>query len=165
MPKYAVHPPRAHTSAYVSIRQHTSAYVSIRQHKSAYVSFLPGRCRRVCRAHAPRARAGTRPMHTSACVSIRQHTSAYVSIRQHTPRAQEPVRALVVQYLSLVVKYLSQPSSRISEEYAAHTPCAHTSAYVSIRQHTSAYVKRMPRTRPARIRQHTSAYASIRQHT
>jgi hypothetical protein len=32
----------------------------------------------------------------------------------------------------------------------------HTSAYVSIRQHTSAY---------ASIRQHTSAYASIRQHT
>jgi hypothetical protein len=31
----------------------------------------------------------------------------------------------------------------------------HTSAYVSIRQHTSAYVS---------IRQHTSAYVSIRQH-
>ncbi len=34
--------------------------------------------------------------------------------------------------------------------------CLHTSAYISIRQHTSAYVS---------IRQHTSAYVSIRQHT
>jgi hypothetical protein len=45
-------------------------------------------------------------------------------------------------------------------------------AYVSIRQHTSAYVSRRKRCalrlqRPPRpcIRQHTSAYASIRQHT
>jgi hypothetical protein len=40
-------------------------------------------------------------------------------------------------------------------ESSAQPVIAHTSAYVSIRQHTSA----LP------IRQHTSAYVSIRQHT
>ncbi len=43
----------------------------------------------------------------------------------------------------------------------------HTSAYVSIRQHTSAYAAPLPagaRSVPA-WRQHTSAYVSIRQHT
>ncbi len=37
----------------------------------------------------------------------------------------------------------------------------HTSAYVSIRQHTSAYVLALGRSRPGSIRQHTSAYVSI----
>jgi hypothetical protein len=41
------------------------------------------------------------------------------------------------------------------------------SAYVSIRQHTSAYVEILDAQPPLciRIRQHTSAYVSIRQHT
>jgi hypothetical protein len=48
--------------------------------------------------------------------------------------------------------------------------CQHASAYVSIRQHTSAYVSKghvVARgyvvRRVLRIRQHTSAYVSIRQ--
>jgi hypothetical protein len=42
----------------------------------------------------------------------------------------------------------------------------HTSADVSIRQHTSAYVSRRQHTSAyVSIRQHTSAYVSIRQHT
>ncbi len=50
--------------------------------------------------------------------------------------------------------------------------CHHTSAYVSIRQHTSAYGRVTERrlhchhtSAYVSIRQHTSAYASIRQHT
>jgi hypothetical protein len=55
-----------------------------------------------------------------------------------------------------------------------HSP-AHTSAYVSIRQHTSAYVRERsrqlahsaaaPTCAYVSIRQHTTAYVSIRQHT
>ncbi len=56
------------------------------------------------------------------------------------------------------------------------TDKTHTSAYVSIRQHSSAYVsthtisltKSSDNTHTSayvNIRQHTSAYASIRQHT
>jgi hypothetical protein len=57
--------------------------------------------------------------------------------------------------------------------YAYHCPsCISSSAYASIRQHTSAYVsirceRRCMRVivHPASPRQHTSAYVSIRQHT
>ena len=44
----------------------------------------------------------------------------------------------------------------------ASSPCSmrqHTSAYVSIRQHTSSHA-----SSPCSMRQHTSAYVSIRQH-
>jgi uncharacterized protein YerC len=43
----------------------------------------------------------------------------------------------------------------------------HTSAYVSIREHTSAYLEALANVREAvkYIREHTRAYESIRQHT
>jgi isocitrate/isopropylmalate dehydrogenase len=42
----------------------------------------------------------------------------------------------------------------------------HASAYVSIRQHTSAYVKAVEdQKRDLQVRQHASAYVTIRQHT
>ncbi len=60
--------------------------------------------------------------------------------------------------------------SSIRQYTSAHV--VHTSAYVSIRQHTSAYVVLQQWEHPlavnlfrTHLRQHTSAYFSIRQHT
>ncbi len=50
-------------------------------------------------------------------------------------------------------------ASNVLQQAGGH----HTSAFASIRQHTSAYVN--IRRRGIVIRQHTSAYVSIRQHT
>jgi hypothetical protein len=118
------------------MRQHTSAYVSIR---SAYVS--------------------------TAYVSIRQHTSAYVSIRQHSIRSAYVEAHLLT--VSVNVSFLFSCACQ-RRDYPRHTHSAvqHTSAYASIRLHTSrlppphslcgiAYVS---------VRQHTTAYVSIRQH-
>jgi hypothetical protein len=121
--------------AYVSIRQHTSAYVSIRQPSLLHIA------------------SPTAFFTTCKDVSIRQHTSAYVSIRQRCPS-------------SLL---------HTASATAFFTTCGdqHTSAYVSIRQHTSllhiasatAFLLPVKTSAYASIRQHTSAYVSIRQHT
>jgi hypothetical protein len=142
---------------------HASAYVSMRQHT----------CRKAPHAHSARSRASRIAM--PACVRIRPHTSACVSIRQHTPRM--PTRAAAP---------LASPCLRPACQHTAAyvSACQHTSAYVSaaaplgspcllptcplcvsIRQHTSAYVRmRQDTSGYVRIRQHTSAYVSIRQH-
>jgi hypothetical protein len=130
-------------TSFACIRQHTSAYVSIRQHTSAYVSIR---------------------QHTSAYVSIRQHTSAYVSrgaIRQHTFSLEEALKCSSTCHC--VLRSASAPESCVGI-------CLHT--YVSIRQHTSAYVSilcvtlsigsRVMRRNMPELRQHTSAYVSIR---
>jgi hypothetical protein len=54
-----------------------------------------------------------------------------------------------------------------ADSHASQT-CLHTSAYVSIRQHTSAYVSRLRSaadSHASQTCQHTSAYGSIRQRT
>jgi hypothetical protein len=67
----------------------------------------------------------------------------------------------IVQPLSCICQHTSAYVS-MRQHTSAHCVSAyvsirqHTSAYVSIRQHTSAHVS---------IRQHTSAHVSIRQHT
>jgi hypothetical protein len=148
---------RQHTSAYVSIHQHTSAYVSIRQHTSAYVSIR---------------------QHTSAHVSIRQHTSAYVSIRQHTYAylAFEAVHAVHSDSLVVATREIHRRwlKTLVRQQRRHHL---HTSAYVSIRQYTSACVcwqKTLVRQQRRHhlhtsayvsIREHASAYVSIREHT
>ena len=98
--------------------------------------------------------------HTSAFVSIRQHSSAYVSIRQHTS-------AYVSRHVDLpgsVNLTPLPPLVRLQVSLRRDSQCQHTSASVSIlqhtRQHTSAYVSIR-----VSIRQHTSAYVSVRQHT
>jgi len=114
-----------HTSAYVSIRQHTSAYVSILQHKSAYVGIR---------------------QHTSAYVSIRQHTSTYVSIRQHKsahvsiPALHRPLASSSLA--AYPVLHLVESALQVTEAHdaAGDLRAPPRSAYVSIRQHTSAYV-------------------------
>ena len=143
-----------HPSASVSIRQHTSAnsrqgwhlartkaYVSIRQHTSASVSI--------------------RPTRVASCShkSIRKNTSAYVSIRQG---------ATLLAQNSQVSEPAVQARS-IAQQHAVVTPprlrlCIHQhpSAYVSIRQHTSAACCCHSTTPPPL---HTSADVSIRQHT
>jgi hypothetical protein len=78
-------------------------------------------------------------MYISIIHQLTSHTSAYVRIRQHT--------------------YLERLCSFASTDSAAFRRMRHhlLAAYVCIRQHTpdtSAYVS---------IRQHTSAYVSIRQ--
>ncbi len=106
---------RPHTSAYVRIRQHTFAYVSIRQHTSerdleeeAYITILI--------------------VNASEYVSIRQRTSAYVSICQRERDLEEEAYITILIENALKVEGLRHP---------LHQPL-HTSAYVSIRQHTSA---------------------------
>ena len=95
--------------------------------------------------------------HTSAYVSIREHTSAYVSICEHGERrgAQQarlnrPVDS-IRQHSSAYAVYVSILSAYFKLRSLKEAGRQHTSAYVSIRQHT----------------QYTSAYAasvSIRQH-
>jgi hypothetical protein len=108
---------RQHTSAYVSIR--LSAYVSIRQHTSAYVSTslrLSGKGRRSsgdgyeC---VVLAREGPLPhIEDDCCLSATSAYAAYVSIRQYTKDRGPTLKTIAA--------------------------CQHTSAYCSIRQHTSA---------------------------
>jgi hypothetical protein len=81
--------------------------------------------------------------HTSASVSIRQHTSAYVSIRQHTSAyvlRRTYARALEARLVGI------EEREGWEEAYGVATLAMllpqvrlHTSACVSIRQHTSAY--------------------------
>ena len=75
----------------------------------------------------------------AAAVSIRQHTSAYVSIRQHTSRrGYIPLQRLRCQYLYCCT------SKAVNRVPACYRVAADTRkqrpAYVSVRQHTSAYV-------------------------
>jgi len=76
--------------------------------------------------------------------------------RRAPPSALHVSHALVVQPTAYV--RIRQHTSAYVCMSATHSLCSlqHTSAYVRIRQHTSAYV---------RIRPHTSACVSIRQHT
>jgi hypothetical protein len=114
-------------AAYVSIRQHTPAYVSIRQHMPAYVSIR---------------------QHTSAYVSIRQHPSAYVSIRQLHHLGDGNVGelgSLDVHAQSQYLYFCTSKASKLSTAFFfsamysfESASCLHTSAYVSLRQPTSA---------------------------
>jgi hypothetical protein len=116
--------------------------------------------------HARRAFA----RHEPAYVSIRQHTSAYASLTSPTTNTMHDGpshvtnRPLLSSGGSTVILISAEPKAASSPETGSmHTTCAH----VSIRQHTSAYVRPRARQRPALCTQpaHTSAYVSIRQHT
>ena len=95
--------------------------------------------------------------HTSAYVSIRQHTSAYVSIRQHTLARRMHMSAYVrrptesyeyectphasayvsIRQLARCIRQHTPAGQKCRMSMNAHCPQA---AYVSIRQHSSAYV-------------------------
>jgi hypothetical protein len=115
--------------------------------------------------------------------------AAAMSCAQHATACTSSIRQRIRQH------GISQHTSACTARYSlhvqhpsAHTSAWHKSAYVSMRQHTSAssaYVSIRQHTSPARprrrrvdppsihphasastrIHQHTSAYASIRQHT
>ncbi len=175
------------TSAYVSIRQHTSAYadalvnyVSIRQHTSAYASIRP---------------VNERADALVNYVSIRQHTSAHASIRPVNERADALVnlQPSTSCAASAGIRNATTPNAtlalhaarrngdsdevclRLERQQDSRRAVAsikrrpYTSACVSIRPHTSAYVRivgaRLPRLNAGPIRQHASAYVRIRQHT
>jgi hypothetical protein len=118
-------------------------------------------------------------------VYIRQHTSAYVSIRLHLGVCvHAPPRRSQQQETAAAWRQAHCSSPRLGTELQG-LACSdlHTSAYVSIRQHTSAWRQAhcsSPRlgtelqglaysdlhtSAYVSIRQHTSAYVSIRQHT
>jgi hypothetical protein len=122
-----------HTSAYVNIRQHKSAYVSIRQHTSAYRGVTQQNGSREAR------RSTCIRQHTSASTCIRQHTSAYV---KHT----SAYRGVTEQDGSLEARRSTNQATKRTLPRAAveaqtislRYQSQHASAYVSIRQHTSA---------------------------
>jgi hypothetical protein len=116
----------ARSSAYVSIRQHTSAYVSIR---------LQVRNEKLLARH-----------HTSAYVSMRQHTSAYV---RHTSAYNEQLlaRGVAVERVCNYWYFCTSKASKLST-------CSLEGLQLSARIRIATC-----------IRQHTSAYVSIREHT
>jgi hypothetical protein len=148
---------RQHTSACVSIRQHLreppSVSIGIRQHTSACVSIRQHTARASVR---PRPDApGCRPAPSTAYVSIRQHTPAYVSICE--PPSVTSACARLPSYIKNVhtsrIRQHTAHTSRIRQHFDARLPSymrnvipRHTSrirhAYVSMRQHASAYVMR-----------------------
>ncbi len=74
---------------------------------------------------------------------------------------REHSRILSTPIASIVMRSRPSPAPACGAAPAAE----HTSAYVSIRQHTSAYVSIAPAWGAAPAAEHTSAYVSIRQHT
>jgi hypothetical protein len=99
----------------------------------------------------------------SSLYSLRQHTSAYARIRQHTRLSQQPAWLVRRKQCSIATSaYVSirqHTSSYViirQQTPACVSICQHTPAYARTRQHTSAHVS---------IRQHTPAHVSIRQHT
>jgi hypothetical protein len=110
---------------------------------------------------------------------IRQHTSAYVSVCTPVACSYVPLLPAVrkgldanwhapAAYVSVYVSIRQHTSAYVRKGLDAnwHAPAAYVSVYVSIRQHTSAYASIRQHTPAfASIRQHTSAYVSTRQHT
>ena len=121
---------REHT-AFVGIRQHTSAYVSIRQHTSwNALSPAPTSCAR-------------------SVGSIRQHTSAYVSIRKRMRLPARGARRKDGRHcVRMPPPRLHTHRRSLRRPLPLHTRFLHhcfccslpSVVYVSIRQHTSAYV-------------------------
>jgi hypothetical protein len=84
-------------------------------------------------------------------VSIRQHTSAYVSIRQEPSHRLRPLPLpMRSAYVQSGVRHTFSIRSVMRSAYVSKRQ--HTSAYVSICRYTSASVS---------IRQHMSAYVGI----
>jgi Mg2+/citrate symporter len=134
---------------------YTRAYVF-----SVYVCGYTGRmciCLLLYIAYVSSMRRSRIRQHTSAYVSIRQHTSAYdyadVSsmrrsrIRQHTSYVRQ---LLYIAYMSAAIQGV----------------CVYVCCYIGrICTCLLLYIAYMSSMLRSRIRQHTSAYVSIRQHT
>jgi hypothetical protein len=156
-----------HASEYVSMRQHTSAYggfglrsaggggeeasVFVQQYLSAYVSIRPAYVS--IRQHTAVKSFSICP---AVFVSIRQHTSCirqilltyagqpYLYVRTRTSKASKlstsAVPAAVVKTFKLASVGATWQNRCSSCASLSNTPAfLHTSAYVSIRPHASAY--------------------------
>jgi hypothetical protein len=131
---------RQHTSAYVSMRQHTSAYVSIRQHTSAYVLWRTYARALEARLVGIEERERWQESYRVAALAmllpqVRLHTSAYVSRRQRMGLRHSP-------FCCLKYACIRQHTSADVSVWGCgtrHAAASSTSAYVSIRQQTSAY--------------------------
>ena len=103
--------------------------------------------------------------HASAGISIRQHTSAYLllAVPEHGVKGAVDTRRLAVYQAEPVS--LGLPCER--HHWRRDLQHLHTSAYVSIRQHTSRFLGRKSSKErdfvSLLLRQHTSAYVSVRQ--
>ncbi len=143
-----------HTATYVSIRQHTSAYVSIRRHTSAYVGI---------RRHTSAYVSGSGSSgHTLVCARVwvcRRDIEQHLGCPPHHTLRQYPLplrnaltpHIFFVLSLSLSLSLSASLSPTLSQALSLSLSPApprpppspppphtmHTSAYVSIRQHTS----------------------------
>jgi hypothetical protein len=127
---------RQHTSAYVSIRQHTSAYVSIRQHTSASAraSKSPALQARTASASASARSTGT--SRTDALLRLHRSMRTHIySIPAGANRERERAQHGHVTNRRSAEAVCDGSKDLGQEEPRAPTP--HTSAYSSIRQHTS----------------------------
>jgi hypothetical protein len=151
-----------HTSAYVSIRQHTSAYVSAAleippslQHTSAYVSICQHTSAYVSAAlEVPPPPLGPLPLlflffsaedPRPATTVAETARFSFSSGRENAPFR----RASGIAGTPSSTLADEEPATDAPSLVLASSSSLHTSAYVRIRPHTSAYV-----------RQHTSAYDS-----
>ena len=97
-----------------------------------------------------------------AYVSIRQHTSAYASIRT-SAYVRQHTYVSILQHTS----WPPSPAGRRGGQHRVSIRIRVSAAYVSIRQHASAYVRTASRQHPhtrTPVTQHTSAYVSTGQH-
>jgi hypothetical protein len=142
--------PRAPSAspAYVSMRQHTSAYVSIRLHTSAYVRIR---------------------QHTSAYVSIRAQTPGHPPPRARPPHrlpAGGSIRIFVLaKQVNQQVKYLAGCDDPIPPKHSIYTKLWSSPSISPIYLKLWEGFCRLPSPAYVSIRQHTSAYGSICQHT
>jgi hypothetical protein len=141
---------RQHTSAYVSIRQHTSAYVSIRQHTSAYLcQWLP---------ESPPTVRSTHTYIVDSMLLIYCSDIHTYCIYIHTVYTY----ILYITYIHSFIHTYAHTYRRITDvcmytyicrthtqRQDSDTAPSHTSACVSICQHTSAYVRHIPSVRIA----------------
>jgi hypothetical protein len=90
---------------------------------------------------------------------------AYVSIRQHTPQ-HTSYASTRLNHLRFYQHTTAYTSIRQHTSYASirHTPAHQHTPYASIHKHTPAYVICQHRSYASIIRQHTSYASIIRQH-
>ena len=109
------------------------------------------------RASSSRTTSGMMSASAPAYVSIRQHTSAssHSRIRSHSPAA-------ITERARTHLRQLRSAPCLAASAAAPPQPCQHTSAHVSIRQHTAAYGASRVMRHPLEHRHHS---ASIRHHS
>jgi hypothetical protein len=129
-----------------------AAATCTRQNTSAYILLPPAlRSKLVVQKYYKSQISGTKALkfsgyyisirqHTSAYISLRQHTSAYISIRQHTTEIFGLLPNKANPIIVATKEHSIWSSTAPHELLSTYRKLIITPAYVSIRQHTSAYV-------------------------